>query len=411
MKPFPFLAALLLALLLVPLASAATVRPEQDMTTYTMDPVAANNTDLIKVECLTTHQIEVQISGTWSATISFQASNDDTNYSAMQAFPVGGGATVTSTTSTGQWVIPVTARWIRVRVTAYTSGTTAGIAVARDRPSDIPTSQITLAANQSTNIAQVAGGTAATNNGTASANTLRVAVASDNTAFTVNLGTSSSSALSLGKTEDSVHASGDIGVFHLGIRNDSLTQNAANLDYNALVTDRFGSQLMRSFEKTSRSFQATSNVTAIATTPTDVWDMFGNVTTTVVITRINITGIQTTAGTPEILIIKRSTANSAGTRVAATAVPLDASDSAASSAPGHYTANPTPGTAIGTIRRQYVALASAAAPIANNGVEWNFGDKGKGITLSGTAQGVALNLAGVTLTGGALTVEVDWYEF
>lgn len=268
------------------------------------------------------------------------------------------------------------------------------------------------ATNQSVNLAQIAGTTTSTGNGTAGTGTARVTIASDNTAFTVNLGTGGTGATSLGKAEDAVAASGDTGVLQLGVRRDALTTSAsAAADYNEIATDRFGAILVRSFEKTSRSFNATSNVTSIAATPTDVWDMFGNGTTTVVITRIRVTGIQTTSGTPEMLLIKRSTASSGGTRVAATAIPLDASDSAASSVPGHYTANPTPGTAIGNLRREYVPIPAAASPLAVDGVEWEFGERTKGLVLSGTAQGIALNLNSVTLTGGALTIEVEWYEF
>jgi hypothetical protein len=240
------LAALLMALLLVPLASAATVRPDQPTVTYTMGSVAANNTDLIKVECLEARQLEVQLTGTWTATVSFQGSNDDTTYSSIQAFPIGGGATVTSATAVGQWVIPVTAQWIRVRVTAYTSGTATGIAVARDRPTDIPTSQISLAANQSVNVAQINGVTPLMGNGTTGTGSHRVTIASDNTAFTVNLGTGGTSGTSIGKARDSAIGATDTGVAILAVRRDVPTaETPAAGDYIVPQYSSLGEQWVK----------------------------------------------------------------------------------------------------------------------------------------------------------------------
>jgi hypothetical protein len=243
---------------------------------------------------------------------------------------------------------------------------------------------------------------------TAQGNSAAVNVVNSPNIGTVAPGTG---ATNLGKGEDNAAATGDVGVFVLGVRRDALAISAsATGDYNEMAVDRFGSQINRSFEKTARSFNAAANVTPAAT-PTDVADLFGNASTTVVITAITVKGVQTTGGMPEIIVAKRSTANSAGTRTAMTAVPLDATDTAASSIPGTYTANPTTGTLVGNLRREYVPIPAAAAPIGNAGTRFEFGDKGKGITLSGTAQGVSVNLNGVTLTGGVLDVEFEWYEY
>lgn len=92
------LAALLLAILLVPLAQAVTVSPQSDVAFLPLDNVAANNTDLIQVSVVRHEEIQVQIVGTWSATISFQASVDGTNWVSTLAYPVGSvnAAAVTS---------------------------------------------------------------------------------------------------------------------------------------------------------------------------------------------------------------------------------------------------------------------------------------------------------------------------
>lgn len=225
MKLLRFLPALLLAFLLLPLAPGATVRPESPNQTYTLDPVVANNTDLIKVECLDTKQIDLQITGTWTATVSFQASNDDTNYNSILAFPIGtvNGAAVTSTTANGSWTIPVTARWIRIRTTSYTSGTTGGVAVTRDQPTDLPTTQVSLGANQSINFVQLNGNTVSTGNGTSGTGVLRVALASDQTTNTNPLLVGGTGATSIGKARDSAIGATDTGVAVLTVRRDTPT--------------------------------------------------------------------------------------------------------------------------------------------------------------------------------------------
>jgi hypothetical protein len=91
------------------------------------------------------------------------------------------------------------------------------------------------------------------------------------------------------------------------------------------------------------------------------------------------------------------------------AIPHDSADSAAIAAPLSYTANPTPGTSVGTIRQVYVPVVVSTA-ITQAIVVIEFGDKGKPITLNGVAQGLAVNLNGVTLTGGTINITFEWFE-
>ena len=168
--------------------------------------------------------------------------------------------------------------------------------------------------------------------------------------------------------------------------------------------------LIAPFEKNCRAYRASSSFT-VAASATDIWDLFGNATTSVVLLKIRVSGIQTTGGLVDIGVIRRSAANSAGTRVAQTAVLLDTADVAATSISGHYTANPTTGTSLGYIARQYGIVPASASPIAGNVVEFDFASKTKGVLLSGTTQGVAVNLNGVTVTGGTFIIEAEWIEY
>lgn len=170
----------------------------------------------------------VQISGTFSATITFEISTDDSVWTAIPARPVGTGAAV-STTATAAGVFCFNTagfKSLRARISTYASGSvtavgttsvvspigtneitikgitpdvgngTVGSATQRVTLASDGTGQVTLAsgsntigaltANQSVNLSQIAATTTATGNGTASAGCQRVTIASDNTAFTTN---------------------------------------------------------------------------------------------------------------------------------------------------------------------------------------------------------------------------------
>lgn len=162
-------------------------------------------------------------------------------------------------------------------------------------------------------------------------------------------------------------------------------------------------------ETFKRTYTAVGNA-ASALTATDIAILPGNATTQVWVTRVEVSGVQTTAGEVDILLIKRATANSGGTSAAMPAVPHDAGDAAAVSVPLIYTANPTPGTTVGTIKRNYHAVAPAASGTVDTPYVWEGGYLGKGIKLMGVAEGLAVNLNGVTVTGGAFSVKFEWRE-
>ena len=68
----------------------------------------------------------VQISGTFTGTISFVATIDNTSFFPVNAYPVGGGAPVTATTVIGQWRIN-TSGYSKVRVVGTAGGTGTSI--------------------------------------------------------------------------------------------------------------------------------------------------------------------------------------------------------------------------------------------------------------------------------------------
>ena len=68
--------------------------------------------------------VSVAISGTWVGTIAFYYSADGITYYSQNAWAIGGGLPVVTTTTNGQWQINAAgAKDIQVKMTSYTSGT------------------------------------------------------------------------------------------------------------------------------------------------------------------------------------------------------------------------------------------------------------------------------------------------
>lgn len=157
------------------------------------------------------------------------------------------------------------------------------------------------------------------------------------------------------------------------------------------------------------TYSAALNVT-VAAAATDIAVISGSASKTVKVNKVIITGVQTTGGLNDIQLVKRSTADTGGTSTAATAVPHDSADAAATASVLAYTVNPAAlGTSVGNIRRGYLPVGGATS-IVNPVVVFDFGAKGKEIYLRGIAQQLAVNLNGATLTGGAFDIDFEWTE-
>lgn len=177
----------------------------------------------------------------------------------------------------------------------------------------------------------------------------------------------------------------------------------------ALRTDLNGTQFVGLMPVNITSYHAAKQGLAPAAAATDIAVMPGNATNTVIVTRAQLSCTQTTAGIIDVQLLKRSTADTAGTSAAMTTVPFDSGNSAAVSAPLSYTANPTTGTLVGAIYPMKVAALAPATAGANDVYIWT-PKYGQSITLRGTAQQLAINLNGLTLTGGSCDASFDWIE-
>lgn len=119
----------------------------------------------------------------------------------------------------------------------------------------------------------------------------------------------------------------------------------------------------------------------------------------------------TAAGAYDFLLIKRSTANSAGTSSTPAVVPLDSTNAAGTAVVKAYTANPTLGSAVGTIVSRKATVTTAAGAIPEVPLVIQFGQgQAQEIVLRGVAQMLCLNLNGATMTGGSLNIDILWTE-
>lgn len=160
------------------------------------------------------------------------------------------------------------------------------------------------------------------------------------------------------------------------------------------------------------SYSASIRALAVAANPTDIFTLTGSATRVVRIKRVVISPIKTTASQVVFLLLKRSTANAGGVSTSPAAVPEDSQDGAATAVPRAYTTNPGAlGTLVGNIRSLNIFTPAAATATRAAPYTEVFGGEGMKLpVLRGTGEVFAVNLNGVTMTGGAVSVSIDWTE-
>lgn len=162
----------------------------------------------------------------------------------------------------------------------------------------------------------------------------------------------------------------------------------------------------------TRTYRVTTGFFTTAASATDIARLPGNGTTVVRLLRVYVTQQATNVNaSANFYLVKRSTANSGGTAVSNTVVPLDSANSAANSTPQHYTANPTTGSLVGTVSHYLIASgqtgASQPQPSTYTFPLYEANLESQAITLRGTSQEVDVNLNGVTDAIGT-SVSVTW---
>jgi hypothetical protein len=269
----------------------------------------------------------------------------------------------------------------------------------------------------------IAGTATLTGNGTTGAGSQRVTIASDNTAFTVNAAESGTWTVQPGNTPNSTP----------WLQQGNLSNNGAAASSNRIATLPAVAQTSYNNGTASTqgrdaalnvgtdgllwsanlpamrpaSFVASATVTSAASA-TDIAVMPGNATNTALLTRVKVSCTQTTAGIITLNLIKRTTADSGGTSSGMTAVADDSNTSAAVSAPLTYTANPTINNTTGNVDTVRFGCMATGTTSANDIYILNRTQKP--LVLRGTAQQIAVNLGGTTVTGGSFTITFEWIE-
>lgn len=116
------------------------VRVVPSLTEITGSAAALNADAVPSTDAQRYRWISVQVTGTFVGTLTFQQSNDNTNFVNMPLWSAASTQTTsgTSTTAAGIFVGPVNGRYVRVRMTAYTSGTANVTAELTMQPGSVP---------------------------------------------------------------------------------------------------------------------------------------------------------------------------------------------------------------------------------------------------------------------------------
>lgn len=171
-----------------------------------------------------------------------------------------------------------------------------------------------------------------------------------------------------------------------------------------------GAQQMTPLDGCRQTYSAASTL-PLAASATDVFTLTGSASKTIRITLIRLSGLATTAITVPVQLIKRASVNTGGTISTNTAVPHDSTNATATATCVSYTANPaTLGTTVGALRADKVNFgltASDTSPI----IVWDFGIRpSQALVLRGATEVIAISMATITVTGGSLSVDIEWTE-
>lgn len=147
-------------------------------------------------------------------------------------------------------------------------------------------------------------------------------------------------------------------------------------------------------------------------TPQDIFTIQAAANKLVQVLYTDIAFDETTGATVDIFLLKRSTANSGGTSAAATAVPFDSADVAATATVQSYTANPaTPGTLVGVVAKDKLFGGVVTALTGVVVEDFDKPSRKPIILRPGSQETLAWNLNGIASPAGALfDINIIWTE-
>ena len=151
------------------------------------------------------------------------------------------------------------------------------------------------------------------------------------------------------------------------------------------------------------TYSAYDTPIAPASSATDVCSIAGSSTALIRVTRVELSNVQTTAGTNQWYLVRRSSLNLAGTSVVIPAVPHDSSSAAATALVNYWSANPgTLGTVVGMVRGASIVSPAPASSTTGAMYAWDFDQNNsqETIVLRGVNQQIGLNFNGKAIPAG-----------
>lgn len=106
-------------------ATSLKVTPRSDVLNLTGSAGSLNADAVAAIDVGGYASVNLQITGTWVGTLTFQGSNDNSNFVSVNGINVSNSPVISSTSTTvnGIFYIPLLFRYFRCRMTSYTSGT------------------------------------------------------------------------------------------------------------------------------------------------------------------------------------------------------------------------------------------------------------------------------------------------
>lgn len=160
------------------------------------------------------------------------------------------------------------------------------------------------------------------------------------------------------------------------------------------------------------TYWASVSALAVAASGTDVFTLTGAIGRRITPLMFGASGVATSDGAFSIAAVKRSTANTGGTSSTRVAVPGSSSNAApAKGIVRAYTANPTLGTLVGSMMAKRISYGAPAGTVGQVEAIFDFRSHYCGpVELLSDQEVLALNLGGVTVSGGLLDAWVAWTE-
>lgn len=358
-----------------------------------------------RADLLATEQTQVAISTTVSAikaradllATEATAAATSTNTAQVNANTVGLSTTTTALLVRAQLLATESTLAAVSTNTVAISSTNAAILSTNIAISTLTAAQTPILAAISTNTVAISSTVA-----TIATNTLATSTAAAATAAnTVGLSTTATNIL---LTNIAVST-------NIALINQKISSNTVGIIVSASTNSSISAYPMDGYKAT---YSTATLSLAPAATPSDVCTLTGSASKTIRVTRVTFSASQTNSDLENILLLKRSSANSAGTSISSNGVPHDSASASGTATFRSYTANPTLGTLVGPIvtRKQ---LVIATAPLATAPeMDWlplyEAVRPSQSIVLRGTAEVLSINLNGVTLTGGSINCGMEWTE-